>query len=58
MTKKTKSEVDYSPAGRYPERCGRCTHYIDPERPGGDGKCELVAGSINPQYWCKLFKAE
>ena len=31
-------------------RCGRCAHFFAP-----DG-CEVVAGSISPQGWCRYFK--
>lgn len=49
MAKKTKTEVDYS-KGMPKSHCSLCVHYL------GKGVCELVAGKINPAYWCKLFK--
>lgn len=47
--KKTKREVDYS-RGMKKSHCAICVHYQSP------GACELVAGRIDPSYWCKLFK--
>src|SRR5262249_32454707 len=32
------------------QRCGGCAHFLF-------GGCELVAGSISSNGWCKLFKA-
>lgn len=46
--KVSKASVDYSP-GRHNSRCGLCTYYYQ-------GTCELVAGHIDPDYWCRLFK--
>ena len=47
--KRDKSEVDYS-RGKGTSRCLLCEHYIEPRQ------CELVAGDIRPDYWCRLFK--
>jgi hypothetical protein len=33
------------------QRCELCTHFVKPN------SCKLVAGTINPQGWCKLFAA-
>ena len=30
-------------------RCATCTHFQQPDR------CQLIAGSISPQGWCRLF---
>lgn len=46
--KRTKVSVDYSPGHPF-SRCGLCVHY------DGHGGCALVAGTIDPAYWCKLF---
>lgn len=47
--KKSKDEVDYRP-GEPGERCGVCEHFKAPAR------CELVAGRIDRNMWCKLFE--
>lgn len=47
----TKAEVDYS-LGKGSDRCKNCEHFID------GGHCALVAGTIDPEYWCKKFEAE
>jgi hypothetical protein len=47
--KHTKAEVDYSPAGSSPDRCGACRHY-------SSGACGLVRGDIDPDDWCRLFE--
>lgn len=49
MAKKTKEEVDYS-KGMPQSHCGICRHFREPS------SCTLVAGKINPEYWCKLFE--
>ena len=55
--KVAKSTVDYSP-GHQSSHCGddgklgrtgMCSHY---QHPHG---CEVVAGDINPDYWCRRF---
>jgi hypothetical protein len=46
-----KTSVDYS-RGMADRRCGLCTYFQKP-----DG-CEKVAGRIDPEYWCRLFKAK
>lgn len=47
--KRAKSSVDYS-RGKPGAYCGICKHYL------GNGECELVAGTINPAMWCRLFE--
>jgi hypothetical protein len=37
-----------APNGR--QRCGRCVHFVPP------GRCEIVAGEISPQGWCRFFE--
>lgn len=48
-TKVTKASVDYS-KGMATSRCGICEHFQKPD------SCTKVAGRIDPQYWCRLFK--
>lgn len=48
MAKRAKDAVDYG-LGHEGSRCGICVHYIT------GGSCRLVAGKINPSYWCKFF---
>lgn len=50
MAKLSKMEVDYGPA-KGADRCEKCEHYLDPRQ------CELVAGDIDPAYWCEKFEA-
>jgi hypothetical protein len=45
----TKESVNYS-LGYKPAHCGICQHFLRPSA------CELVAGQIDPKYWCKKFK--
>jgi hypothetical protein len=51
--KKTKPGVDYSPSTGE-DYCGICEHFVKMDR--SSGTCDLVAGSISPHYWCRLFK--
>ena len=44
-----KDEVDYS-LGYKPAHCGICQHYLT------SGHCRIVAGKIDPKYWCKKFQ--
>lgn len=46
--KLSKQEVDYS-IGKGESRCKNCAHFEAPNA------CELVAGVIDPDYWCKRF---
>ena len=46
--KATKASVDYS-RGTYKEHCGICEHY-------SDHTCSKVQGTIEPDYWCKLYE--
>lgn len=50
MAKVSKPSVNYSKSTMRRDRCGECAHFQPPK------SCELVAGMIRPDYWCKLFK--
>jgi hypothetical protein len=32
-------------------RCAQCTHFLKPDA------CEIVAGEISPNGWCRYYKA-
>lgn len=49
MPKLSKDAVDYS-KGLPDAHCGICEYYRA-------GQCLLVAGDIDPNYWCDRFKA-
>ena len=51
--KKSKASVNYSLGG---DHCGACTHFYGENEATESGFCELVAGAIKEDYWCKLFK--
>lgn len=51
--KRAKSEVNYSLGG---EHCHACVNFINENEKTEMGECKLVAGPINPHYWCELFK--
>ncbi len=59
MPKQSKTEVNYTPeAKNHRERCDRCAHFfLLTLRHDADGHCTKVSGDINPNGWCKLFKA-
>src|SRR6185437_13123260 len=44
-----KSSVDYS-AGKGSDRCKNSVHFEKPDA------CEIVAGAIDPEYWCERFQ--
>jgi len=48
--KLSKVEVDYGP-GKGEAQCRNCVHFRAP------GTCEIVAGEIDPEGWCKRFAA-
>jgi len=48
--------VDYSP-GIGEKVCGNCVHYIVEKDGAPTSLCEIVAGDIDPEYWCKRFLA-
>ena len=40
---------DFPNQGR---RCGGCTHFLEPNA------CEIVAGEINPDGWCRFHEPQ
>lgn len=50
MAKVTPQSVNYSKSTMRRDRCGACRHFEPPK------SCKLVAGRIDPSYWCKLFE--
>ena len=54
MTKLSKESVDYS-KGTAEKHCGICQHF---RKYGHDhsGKCGIVEGEIDPEYWCDKFE--
>jgi len=56
--KKSKAAVDYHVGG---DHCGACRHWIESAESAENektetGRCELVAGEIGEDMWCKLFE--
>lgn len=47
----SKSKAGYS-GGMKRAHCALCKHFEAPDA------CEYVAGTINPQAWCKFFEPE
>ena len=54
MGKVSKKDAGYGPGLPH---CGSCVHYSENEKTE-KGSCELVAGTIDEDMWCKLFKAK
>jgi len=48
-SKRSKASVNYS-KGMPESHCGICRYFQPPNA------CQLVAGHIVPDYWCRLFK--
>ena len=46
--KRAKSSVDYSKGGE--DHCGVCKFFVAPHA------CKKVAGKIDADMWCKLFR--
>ena len=46
----TKRAANYQNMPRNNQRCSRCQFFIRP------GSCQVVAGKIRPNAWCRLFK--
>ena len=51
--KSTKKEANYRPESAEDEECSGCVHYF---ASNGIGSCELVAGTIDPEYVCDWFE--
>jgi len=49
--KRAKASVDYSLGG---DHCGACVHFV--EGINELGRCDLVAGDIGEDCWCRLFR--
>jgi hypothetical protein len=47
--KATKAEAKYRPMDDPKEQCGNCSHYMA-------GRCEIVVGSIDPDYVCDWWE--
>ena len=50
--KQAKSAVHYSLGG---DHCGACRYFIE-QVPSEAGTCQKVAGTIDEDYWCRLFE--
>ena len=48
--KASKSAANYQNSPRNNKRCSGCRFFIRP------GSCQLVAGQISPNGWCKFFR--
>ncbi len=48
--KVSKAAARYQTRPNGNQRCGRCAHFLAPNR------CEIVAGSISPNGWSRYFK--
>jgi hypothetical protein len=48
----SQTEADYTDHGTKQEHCAICRHYLN------RNACEIVAGHIQPQGWCKYFAKE
>jgi len=55
-TKYSKDEVNYRPAGSSSTTCFDCAHFRR-SKGSGNGTCELVNGSIRPDFVCDEFEA-
>lgn len=47
-----KADVGYGPGLPH---CGACKHYRE-DKDSERGTCEFVAGAIDEDFWCKLYK--
>lgn len=47
----TKRQADYG-GGTKNAHCAICAHFNKPDH------CEIVEGEIDPQMWCKYFRAK
>lgn len=44
----TKKEVGFEHPAQGPNHCGDCKHYLG-------GRCAIVAGTVQPEDWCRKF---
>lgn len=50
--KATKSQASYQDSPKHGQHCALCRYFQKPN------SCQLVAGTINPNGWCKFFNAK
>lgn len=50
---RSKASVGYKLGG---DHCDVCKHFVEGESDDAPGSCELVAGEIGEDMWCKLFR--
>lgn len=53
-----KSAAAYQDKPKGNQRCDNCALYIPGASKTADGHCKVVAGSIAPNAWCKLWSAK
>jgi len=49
QSKSSQQAAEYQPTAKYGQSCAMCQLFRPP------GACQVVAGVISPQGWCKFF---
>ncbi len=51
----TQANAKYQPVPKGPAHCAICNYFIPAAKPGANGACKQVAGSISPNGWCQFY---
>lgn len=51
----TQANAKYQAMPKGANHCSICSYYIPAAKPGANGACKQVAGSISPNGWCQFF---
>ncbi len=51
----TQANAKYQTMPKGANKCSICNYYIPGPKPGANGTCKQVAGSISPNGWCQFF---
>jgi hypothetical protein len=51
----TQANAKYQTMPKGAAKCSICNYFIPGPKPGANGACKQVAGSISPNGWCQFF---
>ena len=51
----TQANAKYQTMPKGANKCAICNYFIPGSKPGANGACKQVAGSISPNGWCQFF---
>ncbi len=51
----TQANAKYQAMPKGAAHCAICSYYLPAAKPGANGACKQVAGSISPNGWCQFY---